>query len=122
MARDKSKYNREYHAEHKASNNAACREYSASHREDGARRNLKYRCEKIYGITLAQFDSMLAAQNGVCAICRGTNLSGKRLHVDHDHKTGRFRGLLCFKCNGAIGLMADSPSQLRFAAEYLERD
>lgn len=56
---------------------------------------------KSYGITLDDYDAMLLAQGGVCAICAGPG--GKYgLHVDHCHTTGKVRGLLCTKCNGAL--------------------
>lgn len=53
---------------------------------------------KTYGITASDYDSLLAAQGGKCAICRARPKS-KRLAVDHDHKTGAVRGLLCSRCN-----------------------
>ena len=81
-----------------------------------------------FGITGAQFDAMLAAQGGGCAICgtaetRANWRSGKAaaMDVDHDHATGAVRGLLCDSCNRAIGFFADSPDRLRAAIAYLER-
>lgn len=72
-----------------------------------------------YGITIEQYDAMLAAQNGVCAIClnppRGKM---KRLSVDHCHATGRVRGLLCITCNRAIGYF-DNPEWFRRACLYV---
>ena len=75
---------------------------------------------KLYGITEAEWDAMFDAQGGCCKICNThqSNLK-KTLHVDHDHKTGRIRGLLCQKCNHGIGLFSDDPENLRRAAEYL---
>lgn len=57
--------------------------------------------KRRYGITLEDFDRMKAEQGGVCAIC----LKREAKVVDHDHKTGRVRGLLCGGCNGAIGIL-----------------
>ena len=74
---------------------------------------------KKYGITEQQYDDLLKAQHGVCAIC-GRHQHYQRLSVDHDHKTGRVRGLLCMQCNRGIGRFFDSPIRLRSAAEYLE--
>ena len=66
------------------------------------------------------YDAMLAAQGGVCAIC-GNPPKTRRLHIDHDHKTGKVRGLLCFQCNRfTLGKYA-KPAKLRAAADYLER-
>ncbi len=61
---------------------------------------------------------MLAAQGGVCAICK-TPPNGVRLSVDHDHKTAAVRGLLCAPCNTGIGMLRDSPMLLAMAEEYL---
>ena len=65
---------------------------------------------------------MLAAQGGGCAICE-PRPEERTLHVDHDHETGAIRGLLCFRCNNALGdFRRRSPSSFHAAADYLERD
>lgn len=74
-----------------------------------------------YGITVEAYEAMFRAQNGACAICRGNELSGRRLAVDHCHTTGTVRGLLCAGCNRGIGYMGDSVQNLNAAAEYLTR-
>lgn len=57
-----------------------------------------------YGITVADYDRMLSAQGGRCAICKTDKSLGRgRFHVDHDHVTGRVRGILCHLCNTALG-------------------
>lgn len=71
-----------------------------------------------YGITLEQFNALMSAQGGVCAIC-GKPPQARSLSVDHNHTTGAIRGLLCAACNRAIGMMRDSPGLLRKAADYL---
>ncbi len=73
-----------------------------------------------YGISLAQYDEMLAAQDGACFICNSAPRPPYSLHVDHDHVTGRIRGLLCFTCNNALGDFNDDPDRLRIATHYLE--
>lgn len=78
-----------------------------------------------YGISTVEYDAMLEAQSGVCAICGGvetalSNLGQIRpLAVDHDHATGAIRGLLCDDCNVGLGRMKDSPDTLIAAAMYL---
>lgn len=76
-----------------------------------------------YGLTPAEFDAMLDAQGRVCAIC-GTDKPSKRdntFRIDHCHKTGNVRGLLCMKCNSALGMLQDSIPSLQKAIEYLTR-
>lgn len=82
----------------------------------------KYRLA-AYGLTPENYDSLLKAQGEVCAICGGTNKPGKDgglLHIDHDHSTGKVRGLLCGQCNRGLGHFKDNPDSLRKAALYLE--
>lgn len=79
-----------------------------------------------YGITTQQYEDMVVAQNGVCAICKKSesqmlNNKKKRLAVDHCHDTGEVRGLLCGACNSAIGLMGEDPSVFMSAIEYLRK-
>lgn len=75
-----------------------------------------------YGITEADYDLTLDRQGGGCAICgRRECATKKALAVDHDHVTGKVRGILCGSCNRALGLMKDSPDLLAKAAEYLRR-
>ena len=80
------------------------------------RSRLKYK----YGLSLDQYNQMLTEQGG-CAICGTTEPGGKygRFHVDHDHKTGEVRGLLCNGCNVGLGHFRDHPERLNKAAEYL---
>lgn len=73
-----------------------------------------------FGLTSDQYDEMLAAQGGRCAICRRPPTQGISLHVDHDHVTGTNRKLLCFKCNNALGDFEDDPQLLQAAIAYLD--
>jgi hypothetical protein len=72
---------------------------------------------RLYGITSADYDARLAEQGGVCALC-GNPPKVKRLHVDHDHKTGRVRGILCSKCNQTLHFIEDGV-WLSSALKYL---
>lgn len=69
-----------------------------------------------YGITVAEYDSMLSKQNKKCAVCKDES----KLVIDHDHKTKKVRGLLCHHCNTMLGLAKDSPQILQGAIHYLE--
>lgn len=75
--------------------------------------------QKKYSITEEIYDGIFKAQNGVCSICK-CHQRYKRLAVDHDHKTGQVRGLLCENCNRGLGRFFDSSLRLRRAAEYIE--
>jgi len=74
-----------------------------------------YHLQRRYGITAEEADEMLAAQGGTCAICE----IEPAVHVDHDHVSGRVRGMLCFNCNGGLGNFRDDPLFLYAAAEYV---
>jgi hypothetical protein len=78
-----------------------------------------------YGLTQEQYDAMVKAQNGVCKICKQPETRVIRgqvplLSVDHDHATGKVRGLLCYACNHALGLFKDSVKTMKRAIRYLE--
>jgi len=78
---------------------------------------------KTYGLSFDQFNELFTVQGGRCAICdrHQTELPGKaRMHIDHDHETGQIRGLLCFKCNSAVGNLDDDPARMLRAVKYLE--
>jgi hypothetical protein len=98
------------------------RKLKAENPAEYARRLREQNLQRKYGIGIADYDKMLADQNGVCAICGEPPAVGKNLHVDHDHATGKVRGLLCGRCNPAIGNMRDERSRLHKAAEYLARN
>lgn len=102
-------------------------------RTRGRNRGLCYKCrdcesklarvrhrKRKYNITKEDLSAMLFGQDGLCAICDSPLTES--LHVDHNHETGKIRGLLCNQCNLALGQFKDSPEVLRKAAEYVERD
>lgn len=75
-----------------------------------------------YGITKAIWETQWEAQGKKCAICSAiTNKGGKAFATDHDHSTGKFRGILCTSCNAGIGQLKDDPVLIQFALEYLLR-
>lgn len=99
-------------------------EFRAGRRRCNDCRWLIRRCQN-HGITLEDFHRMYESQRGLCAICgqpqtrvcRGKVLP---LYIDHDHKTGRARGLLCAPCNTAIGLLEEDPERFQKALAYME--
>ena len=72
-----------------------------------------------YGITVEQYEEMLASQGGCCAICRREPRPDISLHLDHDHQSGQLRGILCFRCNNALGDFDDDPTLIGAALAYL---
>lgn len=105
-------------------------EWAESRRQDArewAKRNRpsrlvterKHRLKRKFGWGPEEYARLLAEQGGTCRICK-TTPSNRHLAVDHDHTTGRIRGLLCSRCNVALGQADDDPARLRSMAEYLE--
>jgi hypothetical protein len=77
-----------------------------------------------YGISLDQYHEMLKAQNNCCAVCQTLKPGGnskKYFYVDHSHKTGKVRGLLCYHCNLALGMLKDNPKAIDRLVEYVAR-
>jgi hypothetical protein len=111
-----------------ASHSSWCRVCkNADQKKRYAKNPLKHRVaqwRRLYGIDHAEYSRILAAQGGGCAVCEAMSSGVRRehwLHVDHDHITGRVRGVLCTQCNRTLGLMKNDPERLRKAAEYLEK-
>lgn len=75
-----------------------------------------YQKVRAYQITKEEYLKMIKDSNGKCAICK---LKVKELTVDHNHRTGKVRGVLCHKCNSAIGLFMENVKNLKSAIKYL---
>jgi hypothetical protein len=75
----------------------------------------------LYGLEYADYERLVEAQRGLCLVCRQLPPDGASLSVDHDHKSGIIRGLLCSPCNQGLGIFREDPRRLRSAADYLER-
>jgi hypothetical protein len=112
-----------YDASHRLQRRHFQNQYYAAHKEQKRNSRLKQR----FGIDAEEYQRLLTKQMDGCAIC-GTTIPGgpgKRnplgFAVDHDHKTGKVRGLLCRNCNTGIGLLKDKVSVIRNAVDYVER-
>ncbi len=98
---------------------ASSARWRATHQDAQVNSHLK----RKFGITLDDYNKMLKEQGGVCAVCGGPP-SGRwkhRFHVDHDHVTGKVRGLVCFHCNAMMGNAHDGPAILEAGAAYLRK-
>jgi len=91
--------------------------YRSRHKERLRAQQLRIK----FNITIDAYERMFRNQNGVCAICGKFNVDGRRLAVDHDHNTGRIRGLLCRMCNVFLGLIENTPGLLHKFSEYIEK-
>lgn len=96
-------------------------ELSAYGREAYRRHRRTHHLNKKFGLSNDQYEAMVLAQDGRCALCPRTDHPEKRLAVDHDHQTGKIRALLCDRCNRGIGLLDEDAARLRASADYLER-
>ena len=73
-----------------------------------------------YGLTEETYTALLNNQKGVCAICKSPNFNGRNWHLDHDHATGKLRGILCHHCNLMLGNAKDTIETLENAIKYLQ--
>jgi hypothetical protein len=136
-----SAHDKAYNALHKKEISEKTKRYYSNHREEVLQYKKQYKqehSEKIkkymvqysrehrykhdFGITIADYDAMFDNQNGVCFICGCTPQEGKHLSIDHDHKTGKIRGLLCPNCNHALGLVKENISILKKMGDYLAKN
>ncbi len=139
---DDAKYAKEYYKKHRDEILSRCKKYQYVHREErreytkkwyqknkdnpGRKDRMRdYWLKRQFGISLEEYNSMLCEQKGRCAICKTTdpNCSGnaklKNFHIDHDHITGKVRGLLCNKCNLNLGWYEQWKTQ---AESYLKNN
>jgi len=110
--------NRAYRAAHRDRLNAERRDKWRSDAALRARHGAA-RLDRNYGLSREQHRRLLEAQNGVCAVCKLP--SRRALCVDHCHATRLVRGLLCDKCNTALGLLGDDSTRMRAAGAYVDR-
>lgn len=121
-------YPRKPNGYHTATHRTWCKKCDSraqkSSRTDAKKRYHKnYKLEKKFGINLAEYESILARQSGMCAICGATPDKDSMKHglaVDHDHASGKVRGLLCRHCNIGLGKLGDNLSGLMRAVNYLK--
>lgn len=110
--------NKKYpHSRCKECDHARVRIYHKDNKAKVTKRQLISHRRRLYGLNEEEYNNMILSQNNLCAICNKP--SDKTLHIDHDHVTGRVRGLLCSNCNLGIGLLEEDLVVLNRAIEYL---
>lgn len=103
-------YKKAYRAKMKAADPEKFKQYHKNHM-----------LKNKYGISLSEFGAMIQSQGGGCASCGGASTSKKGFHVDHDHKTGAIRGILCSGCNTALGLLKEDIDRMQKLIDYVVR-
>lgn len=111
------KYGKVFYEKHREQELARSKDYYKKNKEAKLERHRDYVLRSRYGISKSDYLDLLESQNYSCAICGSA--ATKTLDVDHDHTTGKVRGLLCNNCNRGIGHLKDSPQILLKAVEYL---
>jgi hypothetical protein len=124
---DKRKYHREYQRKRRLRNSPKEREYQKKYRDNNKDKRKNVMLKLRFNLTLEEYNLMLDAQGGVCKICgmpettRKNNSDEVRmLCVDHDHNTGKVRGLLCNKCNRSLGHYEATKPRAEEFEKYLE--
>lgn len=113
--REYAQKNQEKLREYRQKNREKKREYNREYRKNNLEKKRERDLNRVYGMSLEVYTALVKAQSGKCAICS----SPCRLFVDHDHATGRVRGLLCRGCNSGLGFFKDSKEALVRAINYL---
>lgn len=108
-----------WYEQNKEKSKASAVKWKKEHPEAAYKMIRKHTLKK-YGLSLEDYEFMFADQNGVCAICLSPPLD-RKLSVDHDHETGKVRGLLCDSCNTSLGGFLDSTETLERAINYLKK-
>ena len=121
-------YDKKYRETHKEELKERRRKYHLKNKIERNKAIRNWTLIRDFGITEKDYQTFFKNQNGVCAICGtkesdlGNNGKIKKLAVDHDHKTGKVRGLLCGRCNLMLGRLKDSINLLNCAIKYLQRN
>ena len=134
MSKDRSSQDAEYYKKHRIAIRARQSKYYVDHKDDFRKRNVKftktnpsYQKEQnmlnAYGLSLAQYNKMIAQQNNKCCICKTAFTIDKKnsIHIDHDHESGKVRGILCSHCNVLLGYAREDISILRSAIRYITK-
>lgn len=122
-----AEYQKEYYKEYRKKNAEKLadqnKKWREANKEQDALVMLKARLKRKYNLSIEEYETLIESQNNSCKVC-GTharnNIKGK-LYIDHCHTTGKVRGLLCMKCNSALGLLNDDKELLQNLLDYLDK-
>jgi hypothetical protein len=136
VIREKARqYNKRYGTLNRESLNESARQYRNDNKSEIAKRReqwmmdnpgrynatlRKHQLKKIYHLTIEEWNLLLQSQGGKCPICGTDNPGGRNWHTDHDHETGKVRGILCARCNLMLGHARDKREVLANAIKYLD--
>lgn len=81
-----------------------------------------YNLKKSYNLTLEEYEEILKKQEYKCKICKADIKGRKKAQIEHNHKTNKVRGILCVRCNTAIGLFKENIETMKLAIEYLQQE
>lgn len=112
-------YEKAYRESTKTKQAVTKRKWYELNREHVIKRTRRSAIKRLFGIDQAEVDRMFVEQNGACVICGNWLDQGRNTHIDHNHVSGKVRGLLCGLCNKGLGLFKDSPDLLELASKYL---
>lgn len=113
-----NKYKVEWHKRNRDIVNKRSRKYYKNNKQ----KVLAYSRKRLYNILEKEYQLLLKEQNFVCAICKSKCATYENLSVDHCHNTNKIRGLLCNRCNRALGMFEDNISLLKKVIKYLEKN
>ena len=97
-------------------------EYRREYNKTRSTEKRDYHLKKTYGLTLVQWEDIFKRQGCKCKICQTGEEPSMGWHTDHDHKTGKVRGILCHSCNTGLGKFKDDTEILEAAISYLKED
>ena len=120
-------YNHRYYEQNRTKIRANTEDYRKRNSRLVLRQKRGYSLRVRYGISIADYEAISKKQEDRCAVCGEQETAHyndgrvRRLAVDHDHKTGKIRGLLCDRCNRKVGMLVDDPNWLERAVEYVRQ-
>ncbi len=117
------KYQKKYNDSYYQENQQILKDKSKKYRKENPKWVRNTNIKNSYGISLNEYERKLIEQANKCAICRKEHVDekGKRLHIDHNHKNNKIRGLLCQHCNNGLGCFKDDIVFLKSAILYLRK-